>query len=99
MPDYRPKGLDQIIRPKCKVVYFPLNETDYLSSIPEKDGIILKGDIQVKQIPKETEANSYKVNHFFWLLDQSDPHLILYLIFDIFDICWHQFLKLLNVKK
>lgn len=65
MPDYRPKGLDQMIRPKCKVVYFPLNETDYLSSIPEKDGIILKGDIQVKQIPKETEANSYKVNHFF----------------------------------
>ena len=66
MPDFRPKGLEQKIRPKCQVVYFPLNETDYLSSIPGKDGIILNSKIPFKQIPEETEANSNKkVNQLF----------------------------------
>ena len=84
MPDYRPKGLDQMIRAKCRVVYFHLKETDYLSSVPEKGGIILNGNIPAKQIPKETEANSDKVNQFFWLSDQSDQSLILYLILTYF---------------
>ena len=59
MPDYRPKGLDQMIRPKCRVVYFPLKENDYLSSIPGKDGIVHNNEI-----PEET-AEAYgnrKVN-------------------------------------
>ena len=30
MPDYRPKGLDQLIRPKCRVVYFPLMASDQI---------------------------------------------------------------------
>ena len=52
-----------MIRPKCRVVYFPLKETGYLSSIPEKGGIVLDSKIPVKQIPEETEADSNnKVN-------------------------------------
>ena len=31
MPDYRPKELDQMIRPKCRVVYFPLLSSDSVS--------------------------------------------------------------------
>lgn len=31
MPDYQPEGLDQMIRPKCRVVYFPLMATDQMS--------------------------------------------------------------------
>ena len=76
MPDYQPKGLDQMIRPKCRVVYFPLKETDYLCSIPGKDRIILNSEIPIKQIPEEAEANSNeKVNQLFWLSDQSDQNL------------------------
>ena len=31
MPDYRPKGLGEMIRPKCRVVYFPLMAADQMS--------------------------------------------------------------------
>lgn len=48
MPDYRPKGLDQMIRPKCRVVYFPLMETD-LAPEPAcgKDGIVCTVNNQI----------------------------------------------------
>jgi len=60
MPDYRPKELDEMIRPKCRVLYFPLKETDHLSLIPGKDRIVLDNKIPVKQTTDETEADSNK---------------------------------------
>lgn len=74
MPDYRPKGLDQMIRPKCSVVYFPLKETDYLSLIHGKDRIVLDQKIPVKQTTDETEANSNKkVNQIFLITRPECP--------------------------
>ena len=75
-----------MIRPKCRVVYFPLKETDYLSPIPEKDGIVLDSKIPVKQIPEETEAdsnNKVNINVSDNLTDQSDQDLAPY--FELFD--------------
>ena len=56
MPDYRPKELDQMIRPKCRVVYFPLKEPEAGAGeyTCEKDEIVGKRKISVEEITEES---------------------------------------------
>lgn len=88
MPDYRPKGLADLIKPKCQVLYFPVElppsvphepshsgeETD---SVREPMDVVQKGDgIRYDETPVETSQPL----HIVW------PHRW---YGKCFDICVH----------
>ena len=61
MPDYQPKGLSEVIRPKCKVLYFPLISDSQISEalpMPMKDsytqGEKLVSNLEQENFAKET---------------------------------------------
>ena len=72
MPDYRPKGLDQMIRPKCRVVYFPLKEPGIFESTCGKDGIVLKNNVLVE----ESQADDCKKVNYSIFLQLFDNFLL-----------------------
>lgn len=49
-----------MIRPKCRVVYFPLKETDAFESTCGKDGLVLKRKIPVEDVKEEIVPDGSK---------------------------------------
>ncbi|XP_026872722.2 glycosyltransferase-like domain-containing protein 1 isoform X2 [Electrophorus electricus] len=64
MPDHRPKGLDQLIRPKCRVVYFPIRIPDVTRFLTEHK--LLRQDRSLYTISSHESLN-------LWLTAKASP--------------------------
>ncbi|KAK1797896.1 hypothetical protein P4O66_008240 [Electrophorus voltai] len=64
MPDHRPKGLDQLIRPKCRVVYFPIRIPDVTRFLTEHK--LLRQERSLYTISSHESLN-------LWLTAKASP--------------------------
>lgn len=84
MPDNRPKELDQVIRPKCRVVYFPLMEPEV--DIEEYSGA--KGDELVQPMESKVSRPLHIVWAHRWEHDKG-PELFFQTLYQLAELGLH----------
>lgn len=57
MPDYRPKSIVELIKPKCQVLYFPLNICRSIAEDSHSDPLMSLRKPDEEQIPQNADAS------------------------------------------